>query len=107
MCLCPKARKTMLTHRKKLSHLTKNKALPFTHNETVTNLSSHQSKDEELELFKNGLDFSIKALGLSSTNILTTFERIHQTIKHNIRNQEDYTHLKTELAHIAHSYIMS
>ena len=47
-------RKLMLTQRMKLSHLTKNKALPFTHKETVTNLSLHQLKDEKRMTLKKG-----------------------------------------------------
>ena len=45
----------LLTHRKKLKKLTRNKALPFTHKDTVTNLSSPRFPEEELELLKNGL----------------------------------------------------
>ena len=53
---------TILTHQKKLSNLTKNSALPFTHHETVSNLSSYRLSDNELDILKNGLGFSIKPL---------------------------------------------
>ena len=52
--------KAISTHRKKLKNLTKNAELPFSPNETVNNLSSYKLTNDELELLKNGLGFSIK-----------------------------------------------
>ena len=88
--------KTLSTHRKKLKNLTKNKSIPFSHQETVTNLSSHKLSDDELELLKHGLDFSIKLPRLNSSDILSTFEQIHYTLKNNLRNPDDDARLKTE-----------
>ena len=51
-------KKIILTHQKKRRNLTKNSALPFTHHETVTNLSSYRLSDNELDILKNGLGFS-------------------------------------------------
>ena len=97
----------LLTHRKKLKKLTRNRVLPFTHKETVTNLSSHQFSEEELELLKNGLGFAIKPPKLNSSDILATFERIHWSLKAKLRNVDDHGLLKNELAHLAQSYISS
>ena len=97
----------LLTHRKKLKKLTRNKALLFTHKDTVTNLSSHRFLEEELELLKNGLGFAIKPPKLNSSDILATFERIHWSLKTKLRNVEDHNLLKNELAHLAQSYISS
>ena len=97
----------LCNHRKKLKNLTRNKTLPFTHRETVTNLSSHKLKPDELDLLKNGLYFSIRPPRLNDTEILATFERIHYTIQNKLQNQEDYIHVKNELIHIAQSYISS
>ena len=97
----------LLTHRKKLKNLTRNKALPFTHKETVTNLSSHKFKDEELEILKNGLSFSIKSPWLNSSDNSSTLESVHQSMKEKLQNLEDHIHLKNELAHMAQSYISS
>ena len=47
-------------HRRKLKNLTKNRALPFNYEETVTDLSSRELKADELDILKNGLDFAIK-----------------------------------------------
>ena len=52
--------KAIFTHRKKLKNLTKNAELPLSPNETVNNLSSYKLTNNELELLKNGLGFSIK-----------------------------------------------
>ena len=90
---------TIQTNNKKLKNLTKNKTLPFTPEETVHNLSSHQLNKEQLEILKNGLTFS--------SDILTTFEWLHYTVKDKLKKQEDASHLKIELAHIAQSYVSS
>ena len=95
------------THSKKLKHLTKNKTLPFSHNETVINLSSHQLKQEELDILKNGLTFSIKPPRLNASDILTTFEQIHYAMKAKLKKPEDHARLKIELAYIAQTYVSS
>ena len=87
----------LLTHRKKLKNLTRNKALPLTHHETVTNyLSSHRSETKEVELLKNGLGFSIKPPKLIPSDIVATFERIHWSLNVKLRNSEDHTLLRNE-----------
>ena len=93
----------LLTHCKKLKILTRNKAMPFTNKGTVTNLSSHKFKDEEMEILKNGQSFSIKPPWLNSSDILSTFESIHQSMKEKLKNLEDHAHLKNELAHMTRS----
>ena len=50
------------THHKKLKNLTRNKSIPFTSNETVTNLSSHSLTSEQLNILKFGLTHSIRPL---------------------------------------------
>ena len=86
--------KVISTHRKKLKNLTKNSELPFSPNETVNNLSSWKLTDDELELLKNGLGFSIKPPHLNKTNILASFERIHYTMKNKLIDKNSATHLK-------------
>ena len=93
--------------RAKLQKLTKNRSLPFTHQEIVTNLSSHNFKPDELELLKNGLNYAIKPTHLNQTEVLSSFENIHLAIKRNLKNQDDYTQIKNELLHMAQSYISS
>ena len=74
-----KMEKIVDTHRKKIKNLTRNKAPPFTHEEVLTNLSSYKFTTEELELLKNGLNFSLKPPRINSTSVLATFEKIHYT----------------------------
>ena len=99
--------KLLMNHRKKLKILTRNKALPFTYNETVTNLSSHQLKREELKLLKNSLNFLIKPPKLNKANILSTFEKIHLSMKTKAKDEESYNHVKNELVHMAQCYMSS
>ncbi|XP_046848088.1 uncharacterized protein LOC124441666 [Xenia sp. Carnegie-2017] len=99
--------KIFSTHRKKLNNLTKNKAIPFTHKDTVTNLSSVKLSEDELNALKNGLNFSIKPPKIHSSDILATFERIHYSLRNKLIKQEDYSILKTELGHLAHTYVTS
>ena len=48
------------THHKKLKNLTRNKSIPFTSDETVTNLSSHSLTPEQLNILKFGLTQCIR-----------------------------------------------
>lgn len=99
--------KVLQTHWKKLKNLIKNNALPFAHKENVTNFSSHKFKDEYLDSLKNGFNFSIKPPRLKFSDVLTTFELIHHSIKEKLKNQVDCTRLKNELAYKAQNYISS
>ena len=99
--------KVISTHRKKLKNLTKNAELPFSPNETVNNLSSCKLSDDELELLKNGLGFSMKPPHLNKTNILASFEKIHYTIKNKLIDKNSASHLKTEIVHLAQNYVSS
>ena len=47
---------TIKTHQKKVRNLTKNIALPFTHNKTIHNLSTITLTTEELDVLKYGLN---------------------------------------------------
>ena len=58
-------------------------------------------------MLKNGLGFSIKPPKINPSDILATFERFHWSLKNKLRNKEDHTLLKNELAHLAQSYISS
>ena len=68
----------------KLSSLTENGSLPrFTSNETITNLTQYELSEEESNLFKTGLYFSIKPDIIRKSEIFTSFEKIHRTfLKH-------------------------
>ena len=68
---------------------------------------SHKLKADELDILKNGLGFAIKPPQLNSSDILTTFEWIHYSMKEKLKNQEHHTYLKNEFVHVAQSYISS
>ena len=53
------------THQKKIKNLTKNIALPFTHNETIHNLSTITLTTEELDVLKYGLKHLIHPLHIN------------------------------------------
>ena len=46
-------------HETKLRDLTKNEELPFTHEDTVTNLSPYTPTSAELDILKNGLKYGL------------------------------------------------
>ena len=87
-----------------IGSLTKNAVLPFSPNETVNNLSSFNLPDDELELLKIGLGFSIKPRHLNKTDIVASFEKIHYTMKKKLMDENSATHLKTEIAHLAQNF---
>ena len=69
------------THQKKIINLTKKIAPPFTHNETIHNLSTIALTTEELDILKYGLKHPIHPQHVNKTDALTTFEFILQTMK--------------------------
>ena len=72
--------KSLNTHQKKLSSLTRNCNLPtFTSNETITNLTQYELSQEEADLLKVGLYFSIQPDKILKSEIFTTFEKIHRS----------------------------
>ena len=66
------------THEKKLKALTKNSSVPFTHKDTVVNISSYKLSDDELDILKFGLTYATKPPHISKSHVFTTFELLHQ-----------------------------
>ena len=69
---------TIKTHEKKLKNLTKNSMLPVTSTDTVLNLLSVKLTEEELGILKYGLKHPIESRFINKTDVLTTFDFIHQ-----------------------------
>ena len=44
---------------------------------------------------------------ISPSDLLASFEMIHQTMKRNLRNYDQTANLKTEIAHLAQNYVSS
>ena len=64
------------THQKKLRNLTRNTMLPFELDDVVTNLSKYRLNVGEIDLLKNGLEFSIPPRFLKKTNVFCQFNMI-------------------------------
>ena len=65
--------------------LTRNYSLPiFTANETITNLTQYKLSQEESDLLKAGLYFSIQPDKIRQSEIFTTFEKIHRSFINNL-----------------------
>ena len=56
----------------------------FTVNETITNLMQYELSQEEYDLFKAGLYFSIHPDKIRKSEIVTTFEKIHRSFLNNL-----------------------
>ena len=76
-------------NKKKLSSLTRDCNLPiFTANETITNLMQYELYQEEPDLLKTGLYFSIQPHNIRKCEIFTTFEKIHHSFLNNLKSQK-------------------
>ena len=80
--------KSLKTHMKKLSSLTRNYSLPtLTSNETITNLTKYELSQEEADLLKAGLYFSIQPDKIRKSEIFTTFEKTHRSFIDNLKSE--------------------
>ena len=97
--------KSLYTQQKNLSSLTKDCNLPiFTANETITNLKQYELSQEESDLLKAGLYFSIQPDKIRKSEIFTTFEKIHRSFLNNLKSEESKSQIKAHLSYLANSY---
>ena len=97
--------KSLYTQQKKLSSLTRDCNLPiFTANETITNLTQYELSQEESDLLKAGLYFSIQPDKIRKSEIFTTFEKIHHSFLNNLKSEETKSQIKVHLSYLANSY---
>ena len=67
----------------------RNCSLPtFTSNETITNLTQYELSQEESDLLKAGLYFSIQPDKIQKFEIFTAFEKIHCLFISNLKSKE-------------------
>ena len=98
-------KKSLYTQQKKLSSLTRDCNLPiFTANETITNLTQYELSQEESDLLKAGLYFSIQPDKIRKSKIFTTFEKIHCSVLNNLKSEETKSQTKVHLSYLANSY---
>ena len=101
-----KEEKTIVeTHRKKLCDLTRNRSLPFQTEDIMTNLSDYRLNTEEIDILKNGLNFSIPPKFIKKTDVFCQFDMIAKFLTKDIVKNEVSTQLKSELMHLASCYI--
>ena len=97
--------KSLYTQQKKLSSLTRDCNLPiFTANETITNLTQYELFQEESDLIKAGLYFSIQPDKIRKSEIFTTFQKIHRLFLKNLTSEETKSQVKAHLSYVANSY---
>ena len=84
----------------------KNYSLPkFTSNKTITNLTQYELSQEESNLLKAGLYFSIYPDKIRKSKIFTTFEKIHCSFINNLKSEETKNQIKGHLLYLDNSYI--
>ena len=99
--------KSLYTQQKKLSSLTKDCNLPiFTANETITNLTQYELSQEESDLLKAGLYFSIQPDKIRKSEIFTTFEKIHRSFLNNLKSEESKNQIKSLIFDIKTQFLM-
>ena len=97
--------KSPYTQQKILSSLTRDCKLPiFTADETITNLTQYELSQEESDLLKAGLYFSIQPDKIRKSKIFTTFEKIHYSFLNNLKSKETKSQIKGHLFYLANSY---
>ena len=89
-CLLFKSQqKSLYTRQKRLSSLTRDCNLPiFTANEAIPNLTQNELSQEESDLLKAGLYFSIHPDKIQKSKIFTTFEKIHRLFLNNLNQRK-------------------
>ena len=100
--------KLLFTQQKKLSSLTRGYSLPiFTANETITNLTHYELYQEESNLLKADLYFSIQPDEIEKSEIFTTLEKIHRSFNNNLKSEETKSQIKAHLLYLANSYFFN
>ena len=76
----------------------------FTANEAIANLTQYELFQEESDLLKVGLYFSIQPDKIRKSKIFTTFEKIHRSFLNNLKSEETKSQIKVHLSYLANSY---
>ena len=98
-------KKLLHTQQKKLSSLTRGYNLPkFTANETITNLTQYELSQEESDLLKAGLYFSIQPDKIRKSEIFFSFEKIHRSFLNNFKSEETKSQIKAHLSYLVYLY---
>ena len=79
--------------------------LPFEPYNVLTNLSKYQLNVEEMDLLKNGLEFSIPPKSLKKTNVFCQFDMIAKFMMQELDHNQTSTRLKNRLSQMGNSYV--
>ena len=64
----------------------------------------YELSQEEPDLFKAGLYFSIQPDQIQKSEIFTTFKKIHCSFLNNIKSEETQSQIKAHLSYLPNSY---
>ena len=70
----------------------------FTANETIINLMQYELYQEESDLLKTGLYFSIEPDKIRKSEIFTTFEKIHRSFINSLKSEETKSQIKSPVS---------
>ena len=75
-------------------------------NKTITNLTRYDLSQEESDLLKAGLYFSIQPDNIRKSKIFTTLNprKIHRSFLNNLKSEETKSQIKAHLSYLANSY---
>ena len=76
----------------------------FTANETITNLTQCELFQEQSDLLKAGLYFSIQPDKIRNSEIFTAFEKIYRSLLINLKSEEIKSQIKAHISYLANSY---
>ena len=69
-----------------------------------TNLTQYELFQEESDLIKAVLYFSIPQDKIPKSEIFTTFEKIHRSFLNNLKSEESKSQIKAHLSHLVNFY---
>ena len=97
--------KSLHTQQKKLSSLLRDcNLLIFTANETITNLTQSELSQEESDLLKAGLYYSIQPDKIQKSEIFTAFEKIYCSFLDNFKSEDTKSQIKAHVSYLANAY---
>ena len=79
--------------------------LPFEPYDAVTNLSKYRLNVGEMDLLKNGLEFSIPPRFLKKIDVCCQFDMVLKFMTQELDDNQTSNRLKNELSQMANSYV--
>ena len=70
----------------------------------LSNLTQYELSQQESDLLKAGLYFSIQSDKIRKSKIFTNFEKIHRSFINNLKSEETKSRIKAHLSYLSYSY---